>query len=399
MQRAPGFREFITIMALSMSLVALSIDAMLPALSQIADGFGVIRENDRQLVITVLFIGFALGQIVYGPVSDSIGRRKPIFFGFGLFIVGTVVAIFSPTFEWLLIGRFLQGLGAAGPRILTVAMIRDVSSGREMARIMSLVMMIFILVPAIAPALGQLVLLIAGWRMIFVALVLLAILTVSWFYSRQPETLAPENQHQFSIANIWIAFKEVCGTRVAVVYTLAGGLIFGAFIGFLSSSQQVLQELYGLGTKFPFYFAALALTIGVAAFINSRLVVVMGMRALSKFALWAMFILAAVFFVYCLSTKPSLVVLMTYLMFSFLAIGLLFGNLNSLAMEPLGHVAGLASSVIGSVTTALALSIGYLIGSLYDHNLLPMVAGFGVLAIMSLSLVYFGDNTRNIAPS
>jgi len=375
-------------MALSMSLVAMSIDSMLPALSQIAADLGVERANDRQLVITMLFIGFAIGQVFYGPISDSYGRRKPIYVGFAVFIIGTFVAIFSQTFTMLLVGRFLQGLGAAGPRIITVAMIRDRASGREMARLMSLVMMVFILVPAIAPAVGQVILLFAPWRMIFVVLVVLAAITLGWFHLRQPETLAVQNQRPFSMLGIGRAIIEICTTRVAVIYTLAGGMIFGAFIGFLNSSQQVLQELYGLGTKFPFYFAMLALTIGVASFVNSRLVTTLGMRLLSKLALWCISLLSLMFFIYCAFAQASLAVLMAYLMLSFFAMGLLFGNLNSLAMEPLGHIAGLASSAIGSVTTLLALSLGYLIGSLYNHSLLPMIGGFGLLAMTSLLLIY-----------
>lgn len=388
MSKPAGFREFVAIMALSMSLVAMSIDSMLPALSQIAADLGVERANDRQLVITVLFIGFAIGQVFYGPISDSYGRRKPIYVGFAVFIVGTFVAVFSQTFTVLLVGRFLQGLGAAGPRIITVAMIRDRASGREMARVMSLVMMVFILVPAIAPAIGQVILLFAQWRMIFVVLVVLATITLGWFHLRQPETLAVQKRRPFSMLGIWRAIGEICTTRVAVVYTLAGGMIFGAFIGFLNSSQQVLQELYGLGTKFPFYFAILALTIGVASFVNSRLVTTLGMRLLSKLSLWSISLLSLAFFIYCTFSQSSLVALMAYLMLSFFAMGLLFGNLNSLAMEPLGHIAGLASSAIGSVTTLLALSLGYLIGSLYNHSLLPMIGGFGLLAMTSLLLIY-----------
>jgi DHA1 family bicyclomycin/chloramphenicol resistance-like MFS transporter len=267
-------------------------------------------------------------------------------------------------------------------------MIRDRASGREMARVMSLVMMVFILVPAIAPAIGQIILLFAEWRMIFVALVVLASITLCWFYLRQAETLAKQNQRPFSLSAIWQAIIEICTTRAAVVYTIAGGMIFGAFIGFLNSSQQVLQELYGLGAKFPFYFAALALTIGVSSFVNSRLVNALGMRLLSKLALWSITLVGLAFFVLCLTGQPSLILLMTYLLLTFFAIGLLFGNLNSLAMEPLGHIAGLASSAIGCVTTFMALSLGYLIGSLYNHTLLPMVGGFGLLAAGSLVLIY-----------
>ena len=273
-------KEFVALMALSMSLVALAIDAMLPALAEIGSDLGLVRDNDRQLVLTVLFLGLSLGQLFYGPISDSLGRRGPIFFGFGLFILGSALAVVAPTFEWLLIGRFLQGLGAAGPRILTVAIIRDCAAGREMARLMSLVMMVFILIPAIAPALGQAILFIASWRGIFLALLLLSSMTLVWFYLRQPETLSFEARRPISPASLGGAFVEILHTRSTVLYTLAGGMIFGSFVGFLNSAQQIFQELYGLGVRFPAYFAVLALTIGCASLINARLVIRLGMRYL-----------------------------------------------------------------------------------------------------------------------
>ncbi len=381
-----GFREFVALMALSMSLVALAIDAMLPALSQIAGDLGVKEENDRQLVITMLFIGMAIGQIFYGPISDSVGRRTPIVFGFVLFIAGSVIAIFSQSYWWLLCGRFLQGLGAAGPRILTVAIVRDHSSGREMAKIMSLVMMVFILVPAVAPALGQIILIFAHWRYIFVAFVILAALTLVWFHYRQPESLPADKQRPFSLAVIWLAAIDICSTRVTVVYTLAGGLIFGAFIGFLNSSQQILQELYGLGTLFPFYFAVLALSIGCASWLNSRLVIRLGMRLLCKIALYTTALIAGIFLIICLLITPTLPMVMGYLIISFFATGILFGNLNALAMEPLGHIAGLASSLTGSVMTMISLTLGYLVGSLYNHTLIPVVSGFGLFSVIALAL-------------
>lgn len=399
MPKPAGFREFVALMAFSMSMVALAIDAMLPALSQIASDLNVMRENDRQLVITVLFIGLAIGQIFYGPISDSLGRRVPIYIGFAMFIVGSVFAATAESFSVLLAGRFLQGLGAAGPRIITVAIIRDGAAGREMARVMSLVMMVFILVPAIAPALGQLILFFAEWRMIFVALVIQSVLTLFWFHFRQPETLPREKRRPFSLKLIGQALVEICQTREAVIFTLSAGMIFGAFIGFLNSSQQILQELYGLGTRFPFYFAILALTIGVSSWLNSQLVTRYGMRALCKIALWFVATISGIFILVCLNDKPSLLFVMLYLVSSFFGTGILFGNLNSLAMEPLGHIAGLASSVIGSVTTLVSLTLGFIIGGLYNFTLIPMVAGFGLLSAGALILIHIAGERRPAATS
>ena len=383
------FKEFVAIMALSMSLVALAIDSMLPALSQIADSLDVTIDNDRQLVVTVLFVGLAIGQIFYGPISDSIGRRGPIYVGFGIFILGSLIATVANSYWLLLFGRFLQGLGAAGPRIITVAIIRDRSSGREMARLMSLVMMVFILVPAIAPALGQIILYFSHWRMIFMALVVLATFTLIWFHLRQPETLDKSRRQGFSLGGLWRATIEICTTRVVVIYTLAAGLIFGAFIGFLNSSQQILQEYYGLGEQFPFYFAALALTIGGASWANSRAGDLVGDAVSVQNCAMVYHALIHAIRLYCLTAAPSLIATMTYLMITFFATGILLGNFNSLAMEPVGHIAGLASSLIGSITTFVSVSLGYVIGNLYNVTVIPMVGGFAVLSFISLLLVLF----------
>lgn len=383
-----GSREFVALMALSMSLVALAIDAMLPGLAEIAADLNVADENDRQLVITFLFLGLAVGMLFYGPVSDSIGRRPPMFAGFALFIVGTIIAIFAQSFEVLLAARFIQGLGAAGPRIITIAIIRDGAAGREMARVMSLVMMIFILVPAIAPALGQVILLVAGWRMIFVALVLVAMITICWFSARQPETLVEAERRPFSLSRIGHAFQEILRNRTAVVYTVAAGMIFGGFIGFLNSSQQILQEHYGLGPRFPFFFAILALTIGVSSWVNSRLVIRFGMRFLSRVALRIIAITALLFIAVHWLGNPPLLIAMGYLMVSFFFTGILFGNLNALAMDPLGHIAGMASSVIGATTTLISLTLGYLIGTAYNDTMIPVTIGFGGLSLVSLMLFH-----------
>ncbi len=387
-----GKKEFVALMALSMSLVALAIDAMLPALAEIGTDLNLVRNNDRQLVLTVLFLGLALGQLFFGPVSDSLGRRGPVFFGFGLFILGSLVAALATTFEWLLYGRFLQGLGAAGPRILTVAIIRDGTAGREMARLMSLVMMVFILVPAIAPALGQAVLFIASWRGIFVALLILSTLTLVWFYLRQPETLPPEMRQPLTLKALRRAVVEVLTTRVTVVYTLAGGMIFGAFVGFLNSAQQIFQDIYGLGAQFPVYFAILALTIGGASMVNARLVMRLGMRFLCRLGLIVTILTSLSFLVWCQFHPPELWLLMGYLMVTFFCTGILFGNVNALAMEPLGHVAGLASSLIGSVTTLISLILGYFIGNAFDGSVIPLVIGFSVLGLLSLGLMFLSRN-------
>ena len=224
------FGEFITLTALIISLVALSIDVMLPALQQIGGDLGAESANDAQLVITALFVGLALGQVFFGPLSDSIGRKPAINAGLLLFIIGCLISILATEFEVMLAGRLLQGLGASGPRSVTVAMVRDQYEGRAMARVMSLVMAVFIMVPALAPAVGQIILGFAHWRAIFGFMLAVAAVSLVWFALRQPETLAPERRARFSPSRILLAVRETCASRVAFSYTLASGLIFGAFV-------------------------------------------------------------------------------------------------------------------------------------------------------------------------
>jgi DHA1 family bicyclomycin/chloramphenicol resistance-like MFS transporter len=378
---ALGLVEFVILMAMLISLVALSIDAMLPALPQIGVDLGVQQANDTQLIIATLFIGMALGQIVYGPLSDTLGRKPTIYIGLTLFIGGCVMSMLATDFNTMLAGRVLQGIGAAGPRIVTVAMVRDQYEGRAMARIMSLVMMVFILVPALAPALGQGILLFSGWRAIFAAFLLLALIGAIWFALRQPETLTAERRRPFSLAGIAVAVREICTHRIALGYTFVMGIVSGAFIGYLNSAQAIFQDQYRLGTQFPLYFAVLALAIGSASLVNSRLVMRYGMRLLSGWALLLLTGLSAVFWLvaYGFAGHPPLWSLMIYCMIAFFCIGMLFGNLNALAMEPLGHIAGVGAAVVGSLSTFIALPLGVWVGHSYNGTVLPLVSGFALL--------------------
>ncbi len=373
------------------SLVALSIDAMLPALPEIGRDLGVQRENDNQLIISMLFLGMAMGQIVYGPLSDSTGRKPAIYLGFGLFMVGSILCLLATNFTIMLTGRVLQGAGAAGPRIVTTALIRDQYEGRAMAQVMSFVMAVFILVPIVAPALGQGILIVAHWRAIFGLFLLLALIAVIWFAFRQPETLPIDRRIPFSLARIMTAVSTVFASRPALGNALAMGFVFGTFIGYLSSTQQIFQVQYGLGTRFPLFFAILALSIGSAALLNGRLVLRLGMRPLSMWSLKILSTLSAVFWIiaYARAGHPALWLLMTYLIIAFLCIGVLFGNLNALAMEPLGHIAGVGASVVATLSTLISLILGTVIGQSYDGTILPLVAGFAVLSALSLIIMHW----------
>jgi DHA1 family bicyclomycin/chloramphenicol resistance-like MFS transporter len=388
--------EFVALVAVTMSLVALSIDSMLPALGDIARDLGVYGPNQRQFVITALFVGLASAQMIYGPLSDSLGRKPAIYAGLGVFILGCIISMFAVNFSMMIAGRVLQGVGAAGPRILAVAMVRDQYHGNVMASIMSMAMAVFILVPIIAPSLGQLILLFASWKAIFGVLLLIAVITLAWHILRQPETLPPERRLEFSLTRIGQAVAETCRNRVALGYTIIAGMIFGAFVGYLTSSQQIFQELYAAGRLFSVYFGLLATAIGVASLANSRLVLKFGMQRMCRAALGCGCALSVAFWIYVVlaSPVPPLLLFMAYLLSIFFCFGVLFGNFNALAMEPLGHIAGVASAVVGSFTTFISLSLGTLIGQAYDGSVRPLVTGFACLSLISLLLMAWVENGR-----
>lgn len=354
------------------------------------------RDNDNQLIISLLFLGMAAGQMVYGPLSDSTGRKPAIYAGFGLFIIGCLLSLSATSFPVMLAGRVTQGLGAAGPRIVTVALIRDQYEGRAMARVMSFVMTVFILVPVIAPALGQAILIVAHWRAIFGLYLGLALMASIWFALRQPETLAPVRRSPFSLPQLAAAIGEVFATRIALGYTITAGFIFGAFLGYLNSAQQIFQIQYGLGRLFPLYFAVLALSLGSASFTNGRLVMRYGMRPLSIWALVTIGLLSITFWViaYALAGQPPLWTLVIYFLMSFFCIGILFGNLNALAMEPLGHIAGVGAAVVGSLSILISLLLGTLIGQSYNGTILPLVGGFAILSLTSLATMWWTEHRK-----
>ncbi len=393
----PGFFEFVVLIALIISLVALSIDAMLPALPEIASDLNFENVNDAQFVISILFLGMGFGQIVFGPLSDTIGRKPAINIGFIIFILGCLLSIFAQDFDDMMIGRFLQGLGAAGPRIVSIALVRDNYEGREMARVMSFVMTIFILVPVIAPSIGQLIIAYSDWHSIFIMFLLLSVIAMIWFSLRQPETLPLERRIRFSTAQTIRHIKDICLMPAVMGYTITMGLIFGAFVGYLSSAQQIFQVQYALGNQFALYFGVLASSIGLATLFNAQLVMRFGMRRLSRTGMIIIVLLSALFFLLAQHYQghPPLMALMAYLLGVFFCMGILFGNLNALAMEPLGRIAGLGAAVVGSISTLLSVALGVIVASAYDGTVLPLVAGFAVLSIACSVTMHW---TEKISP-
>jgi DHA1 family bicyclomycin/chloramphenicol resistance-like MFS transporter len=389
----PSYVEFVVLVSMMMALVALSIDAMLPALPHIGSDLGVQNTNDSQLVISAIFLGLAIGQLFFGPLSDKTGRKSAVYAGYSVFIVGSVLAIFAGSFPLLLVGRLLQGIGMSAPRGVSLALVRDQYVGRDMARVMSFVMTVFILVPMVAPMMGQAILLVAGWRSIFGSLVVFALVTLLWFALRMPETLAPENRVPFSLHQMISATREILGIRAAVGYTVTAGLVSGLFLGYLNSAQQVFQEQYALGERFPLYFALVSLALGIASFLNARLVMRFGMRFLAKWSQWIVFGLSSVVFgiAWLTTGQVPLWGFVSYLVVAFFFVGILFGNLNSLAMEPLGHLAGIGAAVVGSFSTFISMPLGALIGRSYNGTILPLVAGIAILAGLSIPVMRWAE--------
>lgn len=391
--------EFTLLVALLMSIVAISIDALLPALGVIPRDIPLAYPNQAQLIISALFLGMAFGQLVCGPMSDATGRKKVLYSGILLFLIGSTLCFFAQDINTLLVGRFIQGLGVSGPYVSAISIVRDKYVGREMAKVMSLVMMIFILVPAIAPSLGQSILWLASWRYVFVLYIAYALNIGLWIFLRLEETLPIENRIPLSAKGFYEGFKEVIGNRVTMGYTLCMGLFFGSFIGYLNSSQQIFQGLFNTGKMFTVYFGVLALVFGVSSLINSRFVEKWGMHFISQRAVQGVVLSSALFLGINALCDIQLWMFMTYIALLFFAFGLIFGNVNAMAMEPMGHVAGIASAVIGSVSSIISMVIGTFIGQMYNNTLIPMTLGFLTMTSLALVMMKIADSNNPNAAS
>lgn len=389
--------EFITLMASLMSIVALAIDALLPALNIIASDIGITQTKDNQLLITMIFLGLGLGSLIFGPLSDSLGRKPIVFMGFGLFIIASFICIYADNLEVMIIGRILQGIGLSAPRTISIAMVRDSYSGDYMARIMSFITVVFILVPIIAPALGKFVLDQYNWQAIFYIQILFSILVALWFWVRQPETLLKSQRIKFSTHIFIDGTKELLKHKQTMAYTLISGFITGSFMVYLSSSQQIFQMQYQLTEQFPFIFAGLAISVGAATFLNGTLVLKYGMKKLVTIAMVAFFIISLLYVVlFYGKTNPSIGIVLTFFGLQFFAIGFLFGNLRALAMEPVGHIAGIAAAITGFISTLMAVPISILIGKNVSNTALPLFIGFAICGILSIAILFYINTLNNV---
>lgn len=388
--------EFIALMALLTSLVALSIDAMLPALNLIGADLNSQSAQQTYLVISLFFGGMALGQIFFGPFSDARGRRLTILVGLIIFIIGTFVCYFAQSIEVLLVGRLIQAFGVSGPRVASMAVIRDQYSGDAMARVMSFITVIFILVPMVAPLVGQAVMQHFHWREIFTVFWVAALISGAWFFIRQPETLIRANRKKFAWHHFFRSCLWLLKQRAVMGYSIAMGFIFGAFLAYLSGSQTIFQEIYDTGEWFPLVFATLAFSIGLASLVNGIMVMRWGMHSLCDRALFfsMVFGIALTGMTLYFDGVPPLWLFISTMFCGFFFIGMLFGNLNALAMLPVGHIAGLGAAFIGSFTSLIAVPIATTINLFLADDLIPIAFGFLIFSVLSFFAVQYAKKIQ-----
>lgn len=373
-----GQIEFISLMALLTALTAMSIDAILPALMDIRRDLELADANSTQLVVTLFVLGMVFGEIIFGPLADAFGRKRMIQLGLALYGIGILMAVSAQTLEWVLLGRVLQGFGVAAPKVVTRAIVRDMYSGNAMARIMSLVMSIMILTPMLAPLVGQTVLLAGTWRWVFGLFFIHALISAIWFGIRQPETLDKADRIPLNLPALLRNARAIVGNGRVMYATLAAGLLFGSILCYVSMAQDVFVDLYDKGVWFPLWFGALALPGSLSSLVNARFVEKYGMETLTNLGFWgitissSLLVLAA--FIYDGVPPFWMFFLLCFLNAS--CFGSVFGNINSIAMEWLGRVAGLGSAIIASLSSLVAVAVSVPIGRFYDGTIMPVAIAY-----------------------
>jgi DHA1 family bicyclomycin/chloramphenicol resistance-like MFS transporter len=381
--------EFIAMLAFLFATIAFSMDAMLPALPKIAADLTPDNVNRAQLILTSFVAGMGLGTLFAGPISDALGRKRTITLGFGIYIAATIAALYADSLEFLLIARFIQGIGASGPRIVGLALVRDLYQGREMARITSFVMMIFITVPAIAPSIGAGIISISNWHGVFIAFIAFGLIGASWLNIRQAETLPPEDRRPLRVTTLLAAATEVLSNRQVMLTTLVLTLGFGQMFALLSSAQQLFGETYGKGENFHLWFALMALLSGSGTLLNIKFVIRLGMRRIAKWAYIMQTIVSGTIMILMLTNMiPPALQFPAFFFWAtsvFFMAGVTFGNLNALALQHMGHIAGMAASIIAAISTLAAVVIAAPVGLLYNGTALPAITA----TLICSSLAWF----------
>ncbi len=390
--------EFIALIAMMFSTIAFSIDSMLPALPEIGAQLSPDDVNRAQLILTSFVLGMGIGTFFTGPLSDAFGRKPVIYGGVALYIAASAVAWASSSLELVLAARVAQGLGAAGPRVVAMAVIRDLYSGRIMARIISIAMLLFTLVPAVAPMLGAGVIALFGWRGIFVSFILFALIVCVWMGTRLPESLAVENRRPFRLPLMIAATKEMFAHPTVRLSIMVQTLCMGILFTMLTMVQPVYDVIHDRAESFPFWFGFVALMSGSASVLNAALVVRVGMRRMVTWALGAQIGITTLVIVansFPLSPDASFGLFVAWQTTVFFMAGVTMGNLNAIAMEPMGHIAGMAASVIGSVSTVFAAAIAAPVGLLFDGSITPLTTGILTMCILAFGLMIHMGRIEN----
>jgi DHA1 family bicyclomycin/chloramphenicol resistance-like MFS transporter len=394
-----GFKQFVALIAALMAVNAIAIDAMLPALPAIAGALNIPEENQRQWIVTSYLLGFGSAQLIYGTLADRFGRRPVLLAGLAIYVTFSLIAAFSTSFEMMIAARVMQGVGSGAARVLSVSIVRDCYSGRPMARVMSLSFIVFLCVPIIAPSIGQGIVLLGSWRMIFLMFAGFGLAVMTWVWFRLPETMHVEDRTPISVANILRTFTTVLTTRVAIGYTMAMTILLGGLFGFISSAQQIFFDVFHAQKWFTTVFAMIALFMAASSLTNARLVGRYGTRRISHTALTAYVLFAILHAAVAVSGHETIVTFALFqsaVMFSF---GLMMSNFGAMAMEPLGHLAGTAASVQGFLTTIGGAVFGFLIGQQFNGTAIPMTVGFAGFGIGGFIVVLFTERGRLFHPT
>lgn len=386
----PGRVELIALMAMLVATIAFSIDAMLPALPAMAAELSPESPNQVQLVVTIFVLGMGVGTLFTGPLSDTFGRKPVVLAGCGLYIVSAGLAAQADSLGLLLAARLVQGLGAAGPRVVVMAIIRDMFVGRQMAQIMSFVMIVFTLVPALAPSIGAVLIALAGWSAIFWAFVVFATVVSLWLFVRLPETLPRAARRPFSTSALLSATREMLANRVVRLSIAVQSLVFAMLFATISSIQPIYETMFDRADSFPIWFGITALLSASGSVVNAMLVIRMGMRRLVSVMLTVQVVVSAVMLLAILAGLAGDALFAMFFFWQFVAffqVGLTIGNLNAIAMEPMGHIAGMAASIIGFIATVAAVILAVPVGLLFDGTAIPLTLGVLVFAIAGLAMM------------
>lgn len=394
-----GFVEFVALVATMMSLVAFGIDSMLPALPQIGASLGIASENSRQYVVTAFVVGFGIAQLVHGPLADRFGRRRLLIVSLTCYVAANIACALAGSFALLLVARVIGGMTIAATRVAIVAIVRDCYHGRAMARVMSIAFMVFMVVPVLAPTFGQVVMLFAGWRMIFWIIAGITALVLVWFAVRMPETLHAEDRAPLSIARVaggwWLTIRD----RWSLGYTLASTALMGALYGYLNSIQQIMADVFHQPRLLALIFATTAGTMAVGNLVNSRIVMRLGTRLISHSAVSTLIVASGVHLAIALSGAETLVVFGVLQAITMACFGLATANFSSMAMENMGHIAGTASSVQGFTSVTFGAMLGVVIGQSFNGTTAPLIAGFLCAGLVALAVVAITERGRLFRPT